>query len=219
MAAPTLRLLQACSEMVVKMKASLQDQAWVWTGDSFARPEFVAFKCSLPVRPYLHTVPSELSSFSRLFAACGIRDQFTVMQYIGLLTRMAKAGTPLQFSPADATSNSWWLLCAEAGPLDEDSFNCALSIVQHLADASSLADVVYVPDEASVLAPASELVYNDAPWLTALQMTQERLRFVHPKVYLLASHPSCKMRGTFCLLDRYQWVLARKWAHTRCDAC
>ncbi len=94
MAAPTSRL----HETAIKMKELLQDQAWVWTGDTFAQPEFVAFKCSLPIRPYLHTVPSELSSFSRLLTVCGIHDQFSTAQYIGLLTRMAKIGTSTPWS-------------------------------------------------------------------------------------------------------------------------
>lgn len=39
------------------------------------------------------------------------------------------------------------------------------------------ADKLYILDSRSVLAPASDLVYNDAPWVP-----DQQIRFVHPKL-------------------------------------
>ena len=50
------------------------------------------------------------------------------------------------------------------------------------------ADKLHILDSHSVLAPASDLVYNDAPWVP-----DQQIRFVHPKlsneVCLLQSGP------------------------------
>jgi hypothetical protein len=54
-----------------------------------------------------------------------------------------------------------------AKPLSATQLELALSLVQVLSDDTmQVADMeVFCPDDANVLAPASELVYNDAPWL------------------------------------------------------
>lgn len=37
---------------------------------------------------------------------------------------------------------------------------------------------IYIPDVGGLLAPAKDLVFNDAPWLGA----HPEIRFVHPKL-------------------------------------
>jgi hypothetical protein len=55
-----------------------------------------------------------------------------------------------------------------------------VTIVQKLSDFGKQACnwEVFVPDEAGVLTPASQLVYNDAPW----NLVQGDVKFVHPKI-------------------------------------
>lgn len=79
-------------------------------------------------------------------------------------------------------------------PLQDAQLSMAIWLVQQLADAHLLAEDagsgIHVPDAAGVLAPAGELVYNDAPWLEgfgggaglAPAATASSSRFVHAKV-------------------------------------
>lgn len=53
----------------------------------------------------------------------------------------------------------------------------ARSMVQALSDMRVKAEKLYILDSRGVLVPASELVYNDAPWLPDQQFS-----FVHPKL-------------------------------------
>ena len=73
--------------------------------------------------------------------------------------------------------------------------NCqVVSVVQGLADRAgfqSSGDSIFVPDTSSVLRPAQELVYNDAPWLEG----RPDLAFVHPRI----SHEVAKSMGVASL--------------------
>ncbi len=59
----------------------------------------------------------------------------------------------------------------------------AVSLVQKLSDSTMNACDwdVYAPDSAGVLVPATDLVYDDAPWMLGATGLAD-LRFVHAKV-------------------------------------
>ena len=62
-------------------------------------------------------------------------------------------------------------------------------MVQALSDMHVGAEKLYVLDSRGCLAPASDLVYNDAPWVP-----DQQSRFVHPKLsneVPLTHSPSC----------------------------
>lgn len=163
------------------VKAVLEGSRWVWVGDGFASVREVAFSGPLHLTPYLRVIPADLVPFKELLVELGVRETLTPNEFALILSNMAndKQGAPL---------DSWQL-------------NAAVWLVQHLADLhfNGQEVTVYVPDENSILVPASKLVYNDAPWLsntgapttpmsapltgqTRTVATTTGLKFVHAKI-------------------------------------
>ncbi|KAK9808692.1 hypothetical protein WJX72_002029 [[Myrmecia] bisecta] len=138
-------------------RAVLEGAACVWVGACFATVEQVAISGPLNLAPWLYVLPGELAPFRDLLLQLGVPHHFSPRQYVSVLhgMREAAADTPLT-----------------AAQLEQ-----ALSVVQALADMSPDASHLFAPDSRSVLAPVSDLVFNDAPW-TSLQ----DVRFVHPKI-------------------------------------
>lgn len=67
--------------------------------------------------------------------------------------------------------------------------------MQALSDLHVGAEKLYILDFRGCLAPASDLVYNDAPWVP-----DQQSRFVHPKLsneVLLNNSPSCACHSAF----------------------
>jgi sacsin len=158
------------------VKAVLEGCSWVWVGDGFAPVDQVAFTGPLNLAPYLFVVPSDLSAFQELLSELGVREALAPGDYARVLARMA----------ADT----------DGCPLQDGQLSVAVWLVQQLADAHLPAEdarsAIHVPDAAGILAPAGELVYNDAPWLEgfggsdglAPSATASSSRFVHAKVGL-----------------------------------
>ncbi|KAL5993451.1 hypothetical protein ACLOJK_014376 [Asimina triloba] len=129
------------------VKAVLEGCRWIWVGDGFATMEEVVLNGPLHLAPYIRVIPVDLAVFRDFFLELGIREFLKPTDYANILCRIAaKKGLT---------------------PLDPQELRAALLVVQHLAEVhfQDQEAKVYLPDTSSVLVPASDLVYSDAPWL------------------------------------------------------
>jgi sacsin len=125
------------------MEEELEGAPWVWVGYSFVETKHVSFTGLANGRPYLHTC--DLFGFRGLLEALGVRTAFSTEDFVDALQRMANDYGDEQLSATH--------------------LELAVSVVQHLADEQLQSDL-FVPDIDSVLVKASELVFNDAPWMS-----------------------------------------------------
>ncbi|TYH39166.1 hypothetical protein ES332_D12G162000v1 [Gossypium tomentosum] len=127
------------------VKAVLEGCRWIWVGDGFATSDEVVLDGPLHLTPYIRVIPMDLAVFKELFLELGIREFLKPSDYANILGRMA------------ARKGS--------SPLDADEIRAAILIVQHLSGVQFHEEVkIYLPDASARLHPASNLVYNDAPW-------------------------------------------------------
>ncbi|KAJ8436260.1 hypothetical protein Cgig2_011532 [Carnegiea gigantea] len=129
------------------VKAVLEGCRWIWVGDGFATAEEVVLNGPLHLAPYIRVIPVDLAVFRELFLEVGIREFLNFGDYANILCRMA--------------------MRKGLDPLTAQELTAAILIVQHLAEAPFHEKHVkiYLPDASGRLLPASNLVYNDAPWL------------------------------------------------------
>ncbi|KAI0491374.1 hypothetical protein KFK09_025634 [Dendrobium nobile] len=132
------------------VKAILEGCRWIWVGDGFSTVSEVVLHGQFHLAPYMRVIPVDLAVFRDLFLELGIPEYLKPADYANILCRMAdKKG------------------CT---PLDAHELRAAVSMAQHLAEIQSqhLYVKIYLPDFLSRLIPATDLVYNDAPWLLDL---------------------------------------------------
>ncbi|CAF2017384.1 unnamed protein product [Brassica napus] len=130
------------------VKAVLEGSRWIWVGDGFATLSEVVLDGPLHLVPYVRVIPTDLAVFRKLFVELGVREFLTPADYADVLCRIA-----------ERKGNS---------PLDPQEIRAAVLIAQQLAESQFLDKVtIYLPDVSGRLFPSSDLVYNDAPWLTA----------------------------------------------------
>ncbi|XWS54336.1 hypothetical protein CRYUN_Cryun10bG0081200 [Craigia yunnanensis] len=128
------------------VKAVLEGCRWIWVGDGFATSDEVVLDGPLHLAPYIRVIPMDLAVFKELFLELGIREFLKPSDYANILDRMAAR--------------------KGCSPLDAPEIRAAIMIVQHLSGAQFHEQVkIYLPDVSGRLLPASDLVYNDAPWL------------------------------------------------------
>ncbi|KAL3643316.1 hypothetical protein CASFOL_014131 [Castilleja foliolosa] len=135
------------SDEIDIVKAVLEGSRWIWVGDGFATSNEVVLKGSLHLVPYIRIIPVDLAAFSDLFLELGIQEYLRPSDYANILYRMAtKKGT---------------------APLDSQEISAVTLIAQHLAEAhfNEHQTDIYLPDVSGRLLRATDLVYNDAPWL------------------------------------------------------
>ncbi|XP_073158695.1 uncharacterized protein [Henckelia pumila] len=129
------------------VRAVLEGCRWIWVGDGFATSSEVVLNGPLNLAPYIRVMPIDLAAFSDLFLELGIQERLRPSDYANILHRMAtKKG---------------------AAPLDSQEISSVVFIAHHLAEAHFQEDQahLYLPDVSGRLYSASDLVYNDAPWL------------------------------------------------------
>ena len=145
----------------------------VWVGTGFARAESVAFSGALDLKPYLHVLPADLTCFRPLLTALGVRDAFGASDYVRLLRGLADdaGGVGLDGSRLDL---ALWVL----GTLADYPPATLRAALVNEDDASGLGGSLPVPDASGALVQASEVRFNDAPWLAA----PEGVRLSHPKL-------------------------------------
>lgn len=135
------------SDEIDIVKAVLEGCRWIWVGDGFATAEEVVLNGPLHLAPYIRVIPIDLAVFKELFLELGIREFLNFSDYAKILCRMAKR-----------KGND---------SLTGEELTAAILVVQHLAEAAFNEKhvIIYLPDASGRLLPASDLVYNDAPWL------------------------------------------------------
>ncbi|KAH9612108.1 hypothetical protein KSS87_002588 [Heliosperma pusillum] len=133
------------------VKAVLEGSRWIWVGDGFATVEEVVLNGPLHMAPYIRVIPVDLAVFKELFLNLGVREFLNFTDYAKILCRMATR--------------------KGEDPLTAEELSAAILIVQHLAEAPLHEKhvLVYLPDASGRLLPASDLVYNDAPWLLGVE--------------------------------------------------
>lgn len=136
------------------VKAVLEGCRWVWVGDGFATPEEVVINGSLHLAPYLRVIPVDLAVFRALFLELGIREFLKPTDYAKILCRMARI--------------------KGSTPLNAQELRAALLLAQHLAEVQFYEEQIkiYLPDVSCILVDATDLVYNDAPWLLGPENTE-----------------------------------------------
>ncbi|CAH9144035.1 unnamed protein product [Cuscuta epithymum] len=129
------------------VKAVLEGCRWIWVGDGFATPDEVVLNGPLHLAPYMRVIPIDLAVFKDLFFELGIRESLRPSDYASILCRMANRKGAL--------------------PLDAQEIKAVILIAQHLSDVRLYEDniKIYLPDLSCRLFSATDLVYNDAPWL------------------------------------------------------
>lgn len=145
------------------ISSTLNGSAWIWMGDEFVSSDYVAFKSSFNAYPYLYTVPPDISCFKNLLSIFKIRDTFGTSDYCLVLRRMAEEN---------------------ASNLDSQRIELAVNLVQKISDdVLRLGDVeVYAPTEDGHMEQVSNLIYDDAPWLSKDLPAKKDLLFIHPKL-------------------------------------
>lgn len=129
----------------------------------------------MSLAPHLFVLPLELSPFAAVLAALGAQEAFSAAQFAALLQNLAAA--------------------AAGRPLEPHALAQALTVAQALADvvgasgggATSGAPggapdaAALVPDADGVMRPASDLAFDDAPWLEGAG-ADDAPRLVHPRI-------------------------------------
>ena len=139
------------SDVIAGLADTLREARCIWTGSGFAKPCDVAFQGPVTLAPYLHVLPADLACFRGLLSALGVRDAFGLASVRHVLRRLAADVGDTTLGDAQLTMAVW--------------------ILQQLADSGAAGGQeeaeMYVPDAAGVLRPASNVAFNDAPWLGA----------------------------------------------------
>lgn len=135
------------SEEMDIVKAVLEGCRWIWVGDGFATLDEVVLDGPLHLAPYIRVIPIDLAVFRDLFLELGIQEFLRPSDYANILFRMNSRKSPV--------------------PLDTQEIRAAVMIAQHLADVNFCGNeiIIYLPDVSGRLFNASDLAYNDAPWL------------------------------------------------------
>jgi len=153
----------------------LKEGATLWTGDGFAAPCQMAVDTPMDLRPYVCSIPEVMANHVSLFTAMGVPSTPSPLQYASGLQIMAqKLGTDQPLEPDDLAVALSLTECLGAA-LAEQGSGAKSSCASLSADA-------VLPDSSGMLAPASILYINDAPWLA-----HEDLRMTHPDVPIEAA--------------------------------
>lgn len=159
------------------IKAVLAGCRWIWVGDGFATVDEVVLSGHLHLAPYIRVIPVDLAVFKELFLELGVEESLKPIDYANILCRMSRK--------------------KGCDPLERQELSMAIFVAQHLAGVchQGLHIQIYIPDSSSRLFPASDLVYNDAPWLldpgdgltrkiskTDLYSEKDVCRFVHGNI-------------------------------------
>lgn len=180
----------ASSTLSQELIEFLGDVSWIWVGDSFVPVSRVAYVSPINFAPYLYLVPQDLSVYTNLLNAFGVRQSFSSRDYIRVLERMAaEAGSHLSSSDSDSTA------CEKPGPmgqpLTDDQLDLAVALVTQLnadtADSSGLelrGMSIYLPDQQRYLTMSSDLVIDDVPWLSGPEYISIRsgIQFLHNNI-------------------------------------
>ncbi|XP_039463578.1 sacsin-like [Oreochromis aureus] len=120
---------------------------FILIGDTFVNVDHVAENGQFEAKPYLHVLPASFTSFRNLWESIGVAKQFTIAQLLTVLQDLHAQHGNKPLSKSDLS------VCLTI--LNKGIFEAKLKIT----------DDCLIPNERGVLQPASELFYNDSPWM------------------------------------------------------
>lgn len=148
----------------------------VWVGNQFVGSNQVAISSYLMAEPYLYVVPSELLHFRPFLKAIGVRERFTLADYVYALKLMY-----LKYQPPLSDDSTEALV-----PLSSDELTISIGLIQSISDVlPHHSDFeLFAPDTNGILVYSVKLTYDDAPWLDRRdhQASFGPLRFIHSKL-------------------------------------
>jgi sacsin len=156
--------------------AKLSGVPWFWTGSEWETPRFLssfemAFSGTLndaeltdstELAPYLYVIAGDSNDYEDLFQRLGAQLSFEAPDYMAVLERMESK--------------------YRGQPLPDAEMQLAVKLVSELGDRVTeiVQGVVLIPDNSKVLLPASQLLFNDASWLSL--DGRDDLKVAHPDV-------------------------------------
>ncbi|XP_030613710.1 sacsin-like [Archocentrus centrarchus] len=119
---------------------------FILIGNTFVNVNRVAESAQLEAKPYLHVLPAAFISFRNLWKRIGVQEQFTTTQLLTVLQELqAVHGNK---------------------PLPKSDLSVCLTILSKgIFEGEMETDDCLIPSKYGVLQPASELFYNDSPWM------------------------------------------------------
>ena len=150
-----------------QIKRILHDASWLWMGNGFVPSDHVAYMSHINTTPYLYTVPPDLACFRKLLSMFGVRNTFGSSDYCQVLQRMA-----------DECAKS------EKKRLPTEKIELAVSLVQRLSDdVMKLKNLeIFAPSADGMIKLASEMVYDDAPWMSRDTAVKKQFIYCHQKI-------------------------------------
>ena len=156
--------------------ARLRTIPWFWTGDDWEDPAFLTSDCMAfsgtlgnaalescaALAPHLYVIAGDENDYEDLFQRLGAKLSFEAPDYVAVLTRM-------QASHRDK-------------PLPDVDMALAVKLVAEIGERVTEIgnESVLIPDSRKVLIPASQLLFNDASWLSL--ESREDLKVCHPDI-------------------------------------
>ncbi|KAM4558185.1 sacsin [Odontesthes bonariensis] len=138
--------ISGCSDTTL-LSSRANSFPFVFVGDTFVNVNCVAENCTFEAKPYLHILPSAFSSFKNLWECVGVKKNFTISQFLTVLQELrSQHGN----KPLPARDLSICLLILNQGIFE---------------DRQKTTDDWLIPNVHGVLQHASELFYNDSPWM------------------------------------------------------
>ncbi|XP_077392904.1 sacsin [Festucalex cinctus] len=120
---------------------------FIFDSNTFVNVNRVAVKGQCDAKPYLHVLPPAFASFRNLWESLGVNDTFTLHQFLNVLQEVH--------------------LKHRDKPLPMKDLRICLTILNtgiYSANESTPSDC-FIPDRHGVLKPASQLCFNDSPWM------------------------------------------------------
>ena len=143
------------------------DRPWIWVGDRFVATSQVAFNAPEHAKPYLYNVPDQMICYESLLKSCGVRDSFSGEDFVKLLWSLSRQ--------------------LQGNACDPKQLDLAIFVTRNLSrvpsdEFSSLdKSQIYLPSRDGKMFKATDMTYNDAPWLSAIVQRTSHI-FVHPDV-------------------------------------
>ena len=154
----------------VRVAMLFHEQPWVWVGDRFVTSAQVAFDAPEHARPFLFSVPNELLCFDNLLKVCGVREKFSPFDFVRLSSSLSNR------------------LCGQAATPKQ--IDLVVFISRHLSQLppDELASVdkksIYLPSKDGVMHRAIDMMYDDAPWLSAIVPDRTRAHYIFVHGYV-----------------------------------
>ncbi|XP_023284384.1 sacsin-like [Seriola lalandi dorsalis] len=120
---------------------------FILVGSTFINVDCVAENGQFEAKPYLHVLPPAFASFKKLWESVGVEKNFTISQFLTVLQDLHRRHGNKSLPKSDLSM-------------------CLMILNKGIFEAKEkTAGDCLIPNEHGVLQPASELFYNDSPWM------------------------------------------------------